>query len=205
MEKNRFYNPTFSEFFLLILKYSISGNAKGGRMKEKEFEMSKIICSLIETSLKQAGEKKEKNFIFEKPKNSHCGIHHDSGDLSIFVYRVGKRGVAGKVLHWENRSGYERLPGYYRQEGTGIHSCLHKIHAPSLPYEITANLVHAIPYVIAVTKFLFEKSQNTKLNLNKKKSACVAYFGSDSTIRTYYNEIEKKDLTLNNLLLQKVA
>lgn len=174
-------------------------------MIEKEFETAKKICSFIETELKKAGEKKEKNFIFEKPKNSHCGIHHDSGDLSIFVYSVGRRGVVGKVLPWENRPGFERLPGYYRMEGKGIHSSLHKIHAPSLPYEITANLVSVMPYVIEVTKFLFEKSQNTKLNLNKKKSACVAHFGSDTTIRTYYNEIEKKDLTLNNLLLQKVA
>ena len=174
-------------------------------MEKKEFETAKKIFSLIANELRQAGEKKEKNFIFEKPKNFHCGIHHDSGDLSVFVYRVGRRGVAGKVLPWENRPGYERLPGYYRLEGTGIHTCLHKIHAPSLPYEITANLVCCMPYVIEVTKFLFEKSQNTKLSLNRKKSACVAYFGSDSTIRTYYNEIEKKDLTLNNLLLQKVA
>ena len=129
-------------------------------MEKKEFETAKKIFSLIANELRQAGEKKEKNFIFEKPKNSHCGIHHDSGDLSIFVYRVGRRGVVGKVLPSENRAGYERIPGYYKTEGKGIHSSLHKIRAPSLPFEISANLVSVLPFVIEVTKFLFEKNQN---------------------------------------------
>lgn len=172
----------------------------------ENFEISKKLCNFVANKMLQAGEQKARNCIFEKPLGSHCGIRKSTGDLTAFVYRMGKRGVAGKVLPLQNRKGFERLPGYYRQEGAGIQASLHQIPlAPSLPYEIAAAVVQVVPYALIASKLFVDFAKQK--NEIPGKSTCVAHFGSNTTVCAYtaYNEIEKKDLTLNNLLLQKVA
>lgn len=175
-------------------------------MKENEFETAKIFFSLIANELRQAGEKKEKKFMFEKPLGTHCGVFKKSGDLTFAVYKKGQRGVCGSVEQFQSRSNFELLPGFYRIEGTGIFTRLHQLNcAPSLPYEIVAAMLQVVPYALITTKIFVDFAKQK--NEIPGKSTCVAHFGSNSTVCAYtaYNEIEKKDLTPNNSLLLKVA
>lgn len=170
------------------------------------FQISRSLVESLSAEFLRLGQTQNQKFKFEKPLGTHCGVFKKTGDFTVFVYQKGQRGVAGKVLHWENRTGYERLPGYYRQEGTGIYTCLHQRHcAPSFPYEIAAAVVQVVPYALIASKLFVDfAKQNKEI---PGRSTCVAHFGSNSTVCAYtaYNEIEKKDLTLNNLLLLKVA
>lgn len=172
------------------------------------FQISKSLVESLSAEFLRMGQTQNQKFMFEKPFGTHCGVFKKTGDFTVSVYKKGQRGVCGSVMQFQflPRSNFELLPGYYRREGTGIHTCLHQLHcAPSLPYEIAAAFVRVVPYALITTKSLVDFAKQK--NEIPGKSTCVAHFGSNSTVCAYtaYNEIEKKDLTLNNLLLLKVA
>lgn len=170
------------------------------------FQISRSLVESLSAEFLRLGQTQNQKSMFEKPRGTHCGVFKKTGDFTVFVYQKGQRGVCGSVMQFQSRSNFELLPGYYRLEGTGIQKSLHQLHcAPSLPYEIAAAAVRVVPYALITAKIFVDFAKQK--NEIPGKSTCVTHFGSNSTVCAYtaYNEIEKKDLTLNNLLLLKVA